>query len=376
MFRTTSASHSRKLVRAGGLAGALLVATSVAPRAAVTETGGLTPTLAGGCTSEQGQQFLDAGRYDKAIREFTCLIDAQPTEVEGYRGRIEAYLLLGRYSDAVLDSTAVTAYVKPVHPDAVSTMLAGYAERLAADPQNVAALTGASFARWYDFQYAQAIQVLHQLVAVKPDDVYGNLFRGSSRLLRGATPAEGIADLERAIALASQSPHVRFIVADAYTYGLPDPNRALSEATLALDGGLDTPRVHAILASAYHALGDETASAIHIDRHLDLVTTSLVLTAPLEEGSMMSLACVPGRTFDVPVPVVAGETLSLITSSPIIWDTILLVLDPDGMPVVGSDDYRSYHAGLLWVAPATGTYRVRVTSFEAAYTGGMVISRK
>jgi tetratricopeptide (TPR) repeat protein len=283
---------------------------------------------------------------------------------------------MGRLADAVADSTSVTAYVKPVHPDAVSTMLAGYAERLAANPQNIAALTGASFARWYDFQYAQAIQLLHDLLVVKPDDLYGRLFRGSSRLLRGATLTEGIADLEQAIALAPQNPHVRFIVADAYTYGLPDPQRALAEATMALDGGLDTPRVHAILASAYHASGDETTSALHIDRHLDLVTTESVQTSPLEDGSSMSLACVPGRTYEVPVPVVAGETLSLITSSPVIWDTILVVLDPNGTPVVGSDDYRSYHAGLLWVAPATGTYRVRVTSFEAAYTGPMVLARK
>src|SRR5262245_55492209 len=50
------------------------------------------------CTAEQGQLFIDTERYDRAIREFTCLINAQPTEVEGYRGRIEAELLLGRYS--------------------------------------------------------------------------------------------------------------------------------------------------------------------------------------------------------------------------------------------------------------------------------------
>jgi tetratricopeptide (TPR) repeat protein len=364
-------------MRACGVTGALLIAASTAPlRAAVPSAVGFETTSARGCTAEQGQQFLDEGRYDKALKEFSCLIDAQPTEVEGYRGRIEAYLLLGRFADAVADSTRVTAYVKPVHPDAGSTMLAGYAERLAADPQNVAALTGASFVRWYEFQYAQAIQLLHDLLVVKPDDLYGRLFRGSSRLLRGATLTEGIADLEQAIALAPPNPHVRFIVADAYTYGLPDPERALAEATMALNGGLDTPRVHAILASAHHALGDETASAIHIDRHLDLVTTELVQTAPLEDGSSMSLALVPGRTYEVPVPVVAGETLSLITSSPVIWDTILVVLDPNGTPVVGSDDYRSYHAGLLWQAPASGTYRVRVTSFEAAYTGTMVLARK
>jgi tetratricopeptide (TPR) repeat protein len=328
------------------------------------------------CTVEQGQNFIDEGRYEKAIAEFSCVIDAQPTGVEGYRGRIEAELLLGRFSDAVGDYTRVTSYVVPVHPDAGSLILAGYAERLAAAPNDVAALTGASFARWWLFQYAQAIQQLHTLLAVKPDDLYGTLFRGSSRLLRGATPAQGIADLEHAIALAPDSPDVRFIVADAYTYGLPDPNRALAEATFALEEGLDTPRVHAIIAAAYHALGDEALSAAHIARHLELVTTELVVTSPLAAGSSMSLMIVPGRTFEIPMHVTAGQTLSLMTSSQPIWDTILLVLGPDGTPLVGSDDYRVYYAGLLWTAPATATYRVRVSSFEAATPGEMLITRK
>src|SRR5215213_4515940 len=68
------------------------------------------------CSLEQGQIFIDDGRYDRAIREFECVIAAQPTEVEGYRGRIEAELLLGRYSDAVLDYQRMMAYVLPVQP--------------------------------------------------------------------------------------------------------------------------------------------------------------------------------------------------------------------------------------------------------------------
>ena len=77
------------------------------------------------CTAEQGQAFIGEGRYDRAIREFTCVIEAAPTDVEGYRGRIEAELLLGRYSDAVGDYARVTALVEPVHPDAASPIHAG-----------------------------------------------------------------------------------------------------------------------------------------------------------------------------------------------------------------------------------------------------------
>jgi tetratricopeptide (TPR) repeat protein len=330
-----------------------------------------------GCSAEQGQIYIDEGRYTQAIREFTCLIEAQPTEVEGYRGRIEAELLLGRYSDAVGDYARVTAFVLPVHPDAENTILAGYAARLAVAPDDIPALTGVSFAHWWFFHYPTAIHVLNDLLALRPDDIYGNLFRGSSRLLQGTARTEGAADLERAIALDPQSPDVRFIVADAYTYGkLPDPQLAFTEASLALDWGLDTPRVHAILASAYLAFGNQAAAGTEIERHIELVTMELLMTSPLNARVTLTLPLVPGRTYEIPLPAIAGETLSVLTSSHDFYDTILVLLAPDGTPVLGSDDYRQYFAGFEWIAAATGTYRMWVTSFEGVNTGDLVVSRK
>jgi hypothetical protein len=55
---------------------------------------------------EQRQIYINEGRYRDAIREFACVIEGQPTEVEGYRGRIEAELLLGRYSGTFRDYAA------------------------------------------------------------------------------------------------------------------------------------------------------------------------------------------------------------------------------------------------------------------------------
>src|SRR5262245_56086478 len=96
------------------------------------------------CSAAHAQTQIDVGRYDLALREFTCVIDADPTGVDGYRGRIEAELLLGRFSDSVRDYTRVTAFVEPVHPDAQSTILGGYATRLKLAPDNLPALTGMS----------------------------------------------------------------------------------------------------------------------------------------------------------------------------------------------------------------------------------------
>jgi tetratricopeptide (TPR) repeat protein len=327
------------------------------------------------CTAQQGQVYIDTGRYDRAIREFSCVIDADPTAIEGYRGRIEAELLLGKYSDAVITYTRLTADVIPVHPDASTVILAGYADRLAAKPNDIPALTGSSFARWWFFQYAQAIQVLNKLLSVRPNDIYGNLFRGSTRLLQGRNTSQGIVDLDRAIAFDPENPHVRYIAADAYTYGLPDPARALAEGTAALDGGLDTPRVHAILASAYFAFGDDLSASAHLARHIELVTTQLLFAGPLASGESATLDLVPGRTYEIPVDVALGQTLSIVTSSHDIGDSIMVLLAPDGTPVFGNDDFKKYLAGFDWVATGTGTYRVQVTSFDGVSAGTLVVTR-
>jgi tetratricopeptide (TPR) repeat protein len=346
------------------LAAALLVPAAVAHGAAGNPN----------CTAAKGQAFIDEGRYDKAIQEFTCVIAAEATESEGYRGRAEAKLLLGRYSDAYGDYARVTALVVPVHPDAQNTILTGYAERLTAAPDDIPALTGASFARWVFFDYPQAIHLLNRLLAVRPDDPYGTLFRGSSRVLRGVTKDLGAADLEHAIALAPESPDVRWIVADAYTYGQLDPERAFTEATLALGWGLGTPRVHAILGSAYNAFGELDAAATHIRKHIELVTTELVPAAPLAAGGSLALDLVPGRTYAIPVTATAGETLSIATSSKDYWDTIAVLLAPDGTPIVGADDANAYFAAFDWVAEETGTYVLQVTFFESLNFGELVVT--
>ena len=370
---TTVAAGVREGTHSAALTAVLWVVLAVAllgPAAAAQGTAG-----GPNCTAEQGQAFIDAGRYDHALREFTCLVDADPSEVEGYRGRIEAALLLGRYSDAFADYARVTAYVLPVHPDAARTILAGYAERLAIAPDDIPALTGASFALWWDFQYAQAIQVTNDLLALRPDDVYGNLFRGSSRLLLGATKAKGRHDLERAIELAPESPDVRWVVADAYTYGLPEPERAFAEASLALEWGLDTPRVHALLAAALNAFGEVEAAAEHIRTHIELVTTELVPVSPINPGDKLTLDLVPGRTYAIPVSVDAGQTIAISTTSKDFWDSIAVLLAPDGRPVVGSDDDNAYFAAFDWVAEETGTYMLHVTFFESVNTGELVVTR-
>ena len=322
-----------------------------------------------------GQASIDEGDYDRAVREFAAMIEADPTAVDGYRGRAEASLLLRRFADAYRDYAAITAFVRPVHPDALDTIDRDYGERLAAAPGSIPALTGAGFVQWAHFDYGQAVELLDALLEVRPDDVFATLFRGSARLLAGLMNEGGIADLERAIELAPGSADVHYIVADAYTYGLPDPERASAEASIALERGLDTPRVRAILAAAQLAFGNEAAAATHIERHLELVSTDLLSTAPLAAGASLSLDLAPGRVYDVPLPVTAGETISVATSSRDFVDTIAVLYAPDGTLLTGSDDTNAQFAAISTRAARSGTYRLRTSSFEAVDTGVLEVIR-
>jgi hypothetical protein len=105
-----------------------------------------------------------------------------------------------------------------------------------------------------------------------------------------------------------------------------------------------------------------------------LKSTELVPTGPLVAGDSWTLDLVPGRTCAIPVAASAGETISISTSSPDFWDSIAVLIAPDGTPVVGSDDDAGYFADFEWVAEETGTYLLKVSSFEAVSTGELVVT--
>jgi hypothetical protein len=330
----------------------------------------------------KGQQQINQGQYEEAIRTFSSILQTDPRTVDAYRGRSEAKLLLGQYADAYDDIFALAnATIQPSDVDDLGNQIkASYAQRLQSSPWDVPALTGAAFAEWAYWGYLDAIPHLNKLLQLNPNNVYAKLFRGSNRLFAGVDLAAGEADLDAAIALAPSSAHVRYVVSDAYTYALPDLVRAYDEASLALSWGLDTPRVRAILATALNDhYGNLPAAAAHIKAHIDQVTDVTQTMSTLPVGGQMTLNLVPWKTFHIPLTLTKGQKLNITTSSTIwnVWDSILVVIDPNGNPVVGSDDYIDYFAGLNnWTVPKSGTYRLEVTSFEAMHTGPLIVSRQ
>src|SRR5262249_22791344 len=97
---------------------------------------------------------------------------------------------------------------------------------------------------------------------------------------------------------------------------------------------------------------------------------------PMAAGTTLNLDLVAGRTYDIPVAVTAGETISFTTSSRDFFDTILVLIAPDGTPVLGADDVNKYFAGFATTAAVNGTDRVQVTSFESVSTGVLIVTRR
>ncbi len=338
----------------------------------------LTTPLRAESLLDQGQRLIDKGKYHKAIAVFSQYIDQYPTEVDGYRGRIEAELMLRRYSDCVRDYALVTAKVIPLHPDASEQIYLHYELRLQTQPNDLNSLMGLSFAHWWYFEYPKAIHQQNKILKLYPNNRYALLMRASSRLLSRHQINRGLIDLYKAIDLDPNNPHVHFIAADAYTYGERDFERAFEEAQLAMAGGLDTPRLHAILAVCYANFGQELLAAEETLAHITMVTTNYVQGQPLEPGDTGLWTLVPGDTIVIPLDATAGESLSITTDGPTgeVWDTILVLLAPDGTPVVSADDVNAYYAALDWTAPVAGTYQLMVTSFESVQSGDMTVTRR
>jgi hypothetical protein len=134
--------------------------------------------------------------------------------------------------------------------------------------------------------------------------------------------------------------------------------------------------VAAILASSAFATGHPLQGAAYLQHHLDLVTTETVTAGPLGKGGSVPCDLVAGRTYEIAIDAVAGQPLSLRSDSPsgAIYDSIMVLIDPSGTPVVGNDDFIDYFAGFDFTPSTTGRYTVRVTSFEGVSTGDLVVT--
>lgn len=337
----------------------------------------LNPTAAAqsdGCTADAdhlaaGNDALVAADYEAATAAFTCAIEAAPTAVDAYRGRIEAALLSRAYAAALDDYTNLLTDVYD-SPDAVfEGIMEGYEVALDGTSDDTRTLTGYSYALWWYGDVESAIAVLDLMLAADPDNAYAATLRGSSYLfLEDVEAAE--ADLAHALALDPENPDLYFMIADGYTYGTWNPEAAQEAALMANELGLDTPRLDAILGATYDAQGETELAAAAYARHIIGATENTIDSGALVAGTQ-TLRFSPGDSYVWTIEAAAGDTIRITSTSEADGlDTILAVMDTvTGTPVIGNDDTEGFNAGLDWTVPADGTYMLLLTTFEGAGTG-------
>jgi tetratricopeptide (TPR) repeat protein len=285
-------------------------------------------------------------------------------DLDGWRSRFAIALMAGSYANAVADYTQLGANM----PEVFAQLIAGYEAQLASDPGNLLARMNLGFAQWRTGDYADAVVTLDRLLAGAPDNGFGLLFRGSSRLYLGEVEA-GEADLARALERMPHSADAHFIAADAFANALGDFGRAGEQAALARDMGLETPRLNSLLAAAARAQGDEASAALYMGRHIEAVTTDYEDVEPLMNGSAMTLEFAPGRAFRVPVRVEAGETVRITAQGDARTRLISVLLAPDRALVTSGDP------DIERALEAAGDYLLIVGTFEGVGAGEVVLAR-
>ncbi len=323
-----------------------------------------------------GQALLKAADYENAIADFTCAIEADKLNIGAYRGRIEALLLAGIYSEALRNYTEIAIHVIPETPNAVEQIIDAYRTTLDSDPENIILLTGYSFALWWVSDYEAALIEIEKILAVEPDNFYALMFHGSTSFFLEDFET-GERDFARVLELVPENADIHFVLADAYTYAVGDMEKALEHGLLASELGLDTARLNAILGTAYFYLGDEATAIPYFARHIERATVETIEQADLEKEQAITLNMIPGQTYRFLVEVAADETLKISTTSDTdAVDTIMVLLAADGTLVTGNDDSVELNAGFEKVIEEVGIYTLLLSSFEGAGTGEVNIIRQ
>jgi tetratricopeptide (TPR) repeat protein len=322
-----------------------------------------------------GDAQLEDEEYGRAITAFTCAIEEDPLNVAAYRKRIEASLLSGGYSNALRDYTNINTRVAPNVPDAVDQILAHYQVALAGSPDNIALLTGHSFAQWQAYNMDATLADTAHILEIEPDNLYALTFHGSASFFNGDAET-GQRDFARALELAPESADLHFILADGYLYGLGDLEHALEAATTAKELGLDTARVNAIIATVYFNQGDVAAAVPYFAQHIENATQETIAGDSLQAGNSITIHITPGQTYRFPVEVSAGETLAVTTTSPDEVDTIMVLRAADSSLVIGNDDAVDLNAGFEQEIADADTYTLLLSTFEGAGSGQIILSRQ
>jgi len=385
--------------------------------------------------AEAGQAALAAGEYAAAVDQFTCALQRDPTNVAAHQGRIEPALVTGQYGLAIADvnylkdnaAEAFNAFQQTVvqaanvAPDSIealmlrgflywatanddlalidfnailqrdpdngfallfrgsssqylgNVLMAGddFSDAAAVDASNpdVYSVIGSTYAQTGD--YDPALQYLNRALQLDPGHARSHYFVGFVLLERDQIEA-AITSLTRAIELDATLPDPYYDRGLAYgrqqnySAALADLDRALAlnpSFRLAL---VARARIHDLMGSASAALDDYA-------RYIELNTLRQVNADPLFPDLPVTLNMEDGILYRMLFQASAGQVLTITAESPNdLADPLLMLLDPNGMPVIANDDRAigDFTAEIAsYAIPGDGPYTVLLTHSDGGYRG-------
>ncbi|MFN8380088.1 MAG: tetratricopeptide repeat protein [Anaerolineae bacterium] len=194
---------------------------------------GATTLSAQDCTLAAGDEAFAAGQYGDAWDVFQCVYDSSPEDQEA------ALLGIGRAA-LMLNQFSVSGNTAEMAADAVGASYSDYGvqqiDRLSTalnkNPDDLAVMTELAHWLWLRARDDEALPLYEAILAAEPENVFALTFRASSQAYLGQLE-DAEAGFEQAIALAPENDHVYAIAATTYLDN-GDPERAVAMADQAI----------------------------------------------------------------------------------------------------------------------------------------------
>jgi tetratricopeptide (TPR) repeat protein len=291
---------------------------------------------------------------EAAVEVFDAILEIQPDNVFATLFRASSNQYLGNLEDAAADFERVATELAPDNAGAIRFIAETYA-----DTQDYE-----STRTYYDA--AIALDPTNASLYVARAWAYDNLGDSSG--------AE--ADYVKALSLRPTDATIRedmawnYIRQGRYAEAIPMATTALV---------FDSTQLFSYLARgvAMTELGNTRGGAQDF-RAFFLLNEVTSATAELEDGSA-TLAFEPGIVYSVALEAEAGDvvTISAVSADDAV-DPLLLVLDANGIPLIGNDDAESlvdYNALISDLTlPTSGEYTILVTHAGAGDTGDVTLT--
>lgn len=287
----------------------------------------------------RGVAYSRLGRFSLAIEDFTSAIDLAPYTWDYYIFRGDAYSQLGDTSNALLDYTAAI----DVYP-----------------------FNDLAFARRAELHFQLGDQTAGQFDELMAQAL-GIYLNGNSALaVELFSDAIALGEDVPSLAVAYDMRGINYTILGDNEAALEDYDRAIE---------INPEMHHAYLARGivHREAGDLEQAGSDFANRINLLGEQFV-DVRASVGDTLELEMAYRRVYRVLFVGEAGQTVSLSASDSggTIIDPLIALLDPEGNPIAGDDDFGGDLNSLIdnFTLPQSGTYTLLLSHAEGGYDFG------